>query len=103
MNITFLLMWAHVAHYPEAVNRSHHADPLIGSLDPMNVAQKTMTIPQRHFIGTKDDVVPASIAEDFRKAAGGHCIQITPVEGATHHDGWEAKWEKLLKLPVSCE
>jgi pimeloyl-ACP methyl ester carboxylesterase len=87
---------------PAAVNRHHRVAPLEGSLDPMSAARRVSTIPQRHFTGTKDRVVPAGIAEDFRRASGGTCVQVTPIEGAGHHEGWVERWKALLKLPVSC-
>ena len=87
---------------PDALNEYHHATPLDG-LDPMDVAFKISVIPQRHFIGTEDKVVPDFISKNFMQASGnGPCIQRTSVPGATHHSGWEERWPELLKLPVSC-
>jgi predicted esterase len=89
---------------PEAVNRTHDVGPLTGSLDPLTAAKKISHIPQRHFVGSRDEVVPSFAAENFLKASGSdHCIEITRVLGATHHGGWEEKWKELVKLPVSCQ
>ncbi len=86
---------------PATVNRHHGAGPLEGSLDPMSVARQIAHIPQRHFIGTRDAVVPRQALENFRQAAAG-CLELTAVDGATHHEGWAKKWRELLELPISC-
>ena len=88
---------------PGAVNAFHEASPLTGSLDPMTSAQKISNVPQRHFIGSKDAVIPSFVVQNFTRASGNdRCIQVTPVPGATHHSGWTENWKELLKLPVSC-
>lgn len=86
---------------PATVNRHHGAGPLEGSLDPMSVAGQVAHIPQRHFIGTRDEVVPRQTLENFRRAAAS-CQELTVVDGATHHEGWANKWRELLELPVTC-
>jgi predicted esterase len=89
---------------PETVNRYNKADPLTGSLDPLTVAEKISQIPQRHFTGSRDTVVPSFVAENFLKASGGsRCVQITTVPEATHQDGWVERWGELVRIPVSCE
>lgn len=89
---------------PNGLNEYHEVSPLNeGSLDPMEVAGKLSSIPQNHFIGTDDPVVPAFIAENFSKKAGAtSCIHITPVERADHVNGWTEVWLRLLALPLSC-
>ena len=89
---------------PAAVKVYHEVSPLEGSLDPLGVASKISKIPQRHYIGERDDVVPSSIVQNFSRASGNdRCIKVTRVPGATHQVGWAERWEDLLKLPVSCE
>src|SRR3989338_10769072 len=50
---------------PEAVNRHHGVSPLVGSLNPADVAVKLETLPQRHFTGKRDEVVPPEALESF--------------------------------------
>ena len=86
---------------PEAVNRYHHVSPLTGSLNPMDVADKLKGLPQRHFIGSEDAVIPSFIAQSFVKRAGspdGH--EITVVDGASHSKGWQERWKLLLEVPL---
>ncbi len=88
---------------PAAVNSFHHVPPLTGSLTPLSEAKTISSIPQTHFVGSRDKVVPPVAAENFLKASGSPCARIVPVDGATHHAGWTERWKELLKIPVdSC-
>ncbi len=88
---------------PQGLNKHHNASPLNGSLDPMEAAKKVSSIPQRHFVGSADKVVPGFVSQNYLRASGNPaCVAITSVEGATHRDGWAERWEELLEMPVSC-
>ncbi len=85
----------------DAVNRYNHVTPFKDSLNPIEEAEKIKDIPQRHFIGSNDRIIPYSIAESFVEAEGGkrgECITI--VEGATHTTGWREHWKELLLMPT---
>ncbi len=87
---------------PEAVNRYHGVSPLMHSLNPIDVAEK-LRMPQRHFVGSADNVVPPAIAQSFLKRTDDQsCSAITVVEGATHTRGWREQWKVLLSMPFSC-
>lgn len=85
---------------PEAVNRHHRVSPLTASLNPMDAAGSLRGLPQRHFVGSRDAVIPRHAAEAFVKKAGGGS-RITVVEGATHTRGWRERWRDLLDVPPS--
>jgi pimeloyl-ACP methyl ester carboxylesterase len=88
---------------PDMVNVSHSVSPLKGSLNPIEYASALAHLPQRHFIGTKDKVVPSSVAHSFvHRAADNTCVHITEVEGAGHDTGWNERWEELLRMDVAC-
>ena len=89
---------------PNRLNEYHHVSPMSEeSLDPMSVVQKLRSIPQYHFTGSEDPVVPSSIAESFiAKSGHGNCIQTMSVEGADHVHGWTNAWSRLLKIPLIC-
>jgi hypothetical protein len=56
-------------------------------------------IPQRHFSGARDTVVPAFIARSFaRKEGDPNDDRITIVQGCTHTKGWQQRWNELLSL-----
>ncbi len=77
----------------DAVNRFHDVSPMRGSLNAINLAAGLATLPQEHFVGGADEVVPAFVAEAFVRAVGnGDCAKVVRVEGATHTDGWANAW-----------
>jgi len=83
---------------PEAVNRHHRVSALTGSLDPVNFGQRIAGLPQWHFVGTKDKVIPNYIAQGFvRKIGSPRTARIVQVDGASHHDGWIERWATLLE------
>jgi len=85
----------------EAVNRHHGVSPLDGSDNPVDAAERLKYLPQRHFAGSKDTVVPPFIVESFLKRLGDQdSCRITIVEGASHSKGWCERWKSLLALPL---
>ena len=85
------------------LNRHHRVSPLTGSLNPIDFAPALARLPQRHFVGSDDRVVPPFIAEGFaRRAASSRCIRVTVVEDVTHAKGWVERWPDLLTMPVAC-
>jgi len=86
----------------EAVNNYHKTSRLEGSLNPIDFAAAIAKVPQHHFAGSSDKVVPPFIAQSFVKRsgyAGGD--RVTIVEGATHSKGWSERWPELLAIPVN--
>lgn len=84
----------------EAVNRHHGVSPLAGSLNPADRARDLAELPQRHFAGAKDTVVPAFIARSFLERAGDpEGRRLVIVEGASHSRGWLERWGELLAVP----
>lgn len=87
-----------------AFSNYHHITPLSGSLNPIDVAANIATIPQYHFTGQRDTIIPVSIAEGFKNKSGdSKCISLLTVEGVSHERGWEIVWKDLLKRPLSCK
>lgn len=89
---------------PAGLNEYHRVSPMDEkSLDPMEVAGKVAAIPQYHFIGGEDKVVPALISENFsKKATPSACVHVMRVDGADHVNGWTENWSQLLALPLDC-
>jgi predicted esterase len=80
----------------------HKTTPLLGSLNPKAIAHQLNKIPQLHFSGSKDSVVPPFIAEGFVQEvikSGSNCARCTTLNGFTHHEGWEKSWPVLLTVP----
>ncbi len=81
----------------EALCNYHKVSPLIGSLNPIDVAEDVARIPQYHFVGKKDKIVPPFVAEEFFKASGSpDTIHIVYVNNANHTEGWVERWPRLL-------
>ncbi len=66
----------------DAFVRHHKVSPLTGSLNPRDFVDRVSHIPQKHYVGSKDKVIPRSIAESFGVG------EIIEVAGATHENGW---------------
>ncbi|WP_122412617.1 alpha/beta hydrolase [Pseudomonas viridiflava] len=76
-------LWAHI----------QHLTPLAGSLDPLDYPRRLAGIPQRHFSGTLDEVVPTALAQAYReRLRSGVCNQVVVVEGVSHEAGWDKVW-----------
>ncbi|MEZ0260831.1 MAG: alpha/beta hydrolase [Alphaproteobacteria bacterium] len=88
----------------EAVNALHGVSPMPKSLNPRDWAEKVKSIPQRHYSGGRDIVVPAEIFAGYNDAAGGGaCIHHGVVAAATHRSGWAEAWPGLLQQPLVCK
>lgn len=84
-------------------SRLHNVSLTPESLNPPDYAESLKAVPQHHFVGGRDDIVPLPVYESFARAAGpSPCIRQTILPGATHDKGWLENWPALLKEPVSC-
>jgi len=85
-----------------AAGKYHGVSPLKGSLNPIDFASAVAKVPQRHFVGSRDRIIPSSIAESFVRMEGDKDFErITVVKGATHKDGWCERWAELLLVEPS--
>ncbi|MFH1982330.1 MAG: hypothetical protein ABIL58_10815 [Pseudomonadota bacterium] len=85
----------------ETLNEYHRVDVLDGSLNPIDYSPEIGHIPMRHFIGTKDRIVPVFIVQSFARRTGDlSCRSVTEVAEATHSEGWREKWDELLRAPL---
>jgi len=81
----------------------HSVSPMDASLDPIGMAPKVALIPQLHFIGEKDTVIPPDIFNSWKRAsAESLCVQSIIVPENTHEKGWVEKWPKLLDVSPVC-
>ncbi|MCF6267200.1 MAG: hypothetical protein L3J57_11740 [Desulfuromusa sp.] len=85
---------------PDAFCRLHRVTPLTGSLNPVNFADKLQYIPQLHFIGKEDSIVPVDIFNSYRDHfADQHNIHTYIVPDMSHSAGWVERWSDLVKTP----
>ena len=73
--------------------------PLTGSLNPADVAGKLVHLPQIHFYGTNDSLIPPAVSSRFLGLAPFTNASQTGV-AAGHNKGWEQAWPALLQTRV---
>lgn len=72
------------------------------TINPMSLAEAIAHIPQIHFYGAKDQIIPEQSVYNFFKAQRQtKNSQITVVPNAKHIIGWEIVWPDLLKMPIN--
>lgn len=86
----------------EFVNQLHHVSPMPESGNPFNFARQVATIPQMHYSGADDKVVPPEVARRFVLAADSRCVQTRTVPGMTHNSDWGQLWPALLATMPGC-
>jgi pimeloyl-ACP methyl ester carboxylesterase len=81
-----------------AINEHHKVAQMKGSLNPIHYAQDIAHIPQRHFAGEKDKVVPVYIIKGFAYESGDtDYTTVIVVEGCGHNDGWVDIWQDIIE------
>ncbi|ODN42944.1 hypothetical protein [Piscirickettsia litoralis] len=86
-----------------AVNRHHEVNQMPESLNAIDIAEQLKQLPQRHFVGIKDDIVPMFIAKRFlAKMNSPACSVLIPL-AVTHHEGWRDVWPQQSSIHWSCQ
>lgn len=76
----------------------HDVSPLRGSLNPLDDAKRLRHLPQVHFVGEDDRVVPLRVAESYMEQLGEYAPgRIVMVEGVDHNCCWPRLWPRLLR------
>ena len=87
----------------EAYTQQLQKPPMDGSINPASQAIALTKMPQYHFVGGHDDVVPPAILHSYLQSMPpSTCVQTMFIQEAKHDAGWVDKWPELLDLPVSC-
>ena len=87
----------------EAVNRFHQVSAMPLSQNPIDDASSVAHLPQRHFIGGRDRVIPPSISAGFLMRTACRVEgSLVKVDDADHEHGWQAVWLGLLAMPPQC-
>ncbi|WP_240648241.1 alpha/beta hydrolase [Pararobbsia silviterrae] len=84
------------------VNQLHNVSEMPESENPIDFAKRVASIPQIHFSGADDHVVPSAVAERFVDETGPRCAQTRVVPGMTHDGDWRAVWPDLLRVAPAC-
>ena len=87
----------------ELQSNIHGVSQMPQSLNAKDIAHKISHIPQIHFIGSEDQIVPRQLYDSYNAASGQlGCVQSYVVDGVEHIKGWESVWKLLLSKPVHC-
>ena len=78
--------------------------PLAGSLNPVMFSHELSTIPQIHYIGTNDKIVPVGTLKSYASRVQNHanCVQLKTIPNATHRVRLVNNWTKLVKIQPVC-
>ena len=81
----------------------HKISPMTESIDPVTVAEKISDIPQMHFIGSDDKVVPIDVFYGWKRAAKySSCIGHYISRNTDHEHGWVENWPDLIGFKPAC-
>ena len=82
--------------------RLHRVSALEGSLNAADEAAAIRHIPQLHFVGTDDRIVPRAITESFMRRQGAATnSRIVAVKGFDHQCCWAERWPALVCGEIS--
>ncbi|MEI6336280.1 MAG: hypothetical protein WCS87_17105 [Methylococcaceae bacterium] len=89
------------------VNHYHQVDATPESLNPVDITEKLTDLPQLHFVGNSDEVIPKQVALRFiarqqSQSSPSPCAGLIMV-AAGHQDNWVQQWPQLLQLPFPCQ
>jgi len=78
--------------------RHNQLAPLTGSIDPASVADRIASIPQVHFSGSRDEIVPPdtirAFLSHFPRSSRARAVE---VNGFDHSCCWATAWPQLLE------
>lgn len=74
-----------------AWTRYHNLPPLNESMNLESYRKQFVKIPQIHYVGRDDEVIPPSLVRAFV----GHDDLIVEINGANHNEGWESIYNKV--------
>jgi predicted esterase len=88
------------------VNHYHEVDATPESLNAIDIAEKIKALPQLHFVGISDEVIPKQVALRFiarqqSQSSTAPCTGIIMV-AAGHQENWLQQWPELLRQPLPC-
>jgi len=87
----------------ELQSRIHKVSLMSHSLNAKDIASDIAHIPQIHFAGGHDQIVPINLSVSYKAQARPkiNCIKNELIPSVSHHKGWEENWTNLLnqKLP----
>lgn len=84
--------------------RFHNVSTMPLSLNMADDGLRLGQIPQIHFTGGKDRIVPVDLYKSYRSKTGeSPCVRHVVLPGAGHTDGWDRLWPDLLSIEAGCK
>lgn len=74
-----------------AWTRYHNLPPLSESMNLENYRQPFAEIPQLHYVGSQDNIIPPHLVKDFIQ----NDEQVITIPNATHNTGWNGIYQKI--------
>jgi pimeloyl-ACP methyl ester carboxylesterase len=76
----------------------YRLEPLSESVNPASVTRSIRNIPQIHYVGAKDDVIPPAISQSFLQKMGSpNKAKVIELPNYGHVCCWTELWTELLK------
>jgi dienelactone hydrolase len=76
-----------------AWTEAHHVPPLEGSLNPADEWRALMGVPQRHFVGERDEVVGREVADSYAsRFMSQRQLEVVTIPGFDHVCCWVEEW-----------
>jgi len=86
---------------PDQFSAWHHVSPLTQSLPTQTALLASTTLPQRHWVGAEDDVIPPMLSSQMlAPITHSPVVQQRILPGTSHHDGWQAHWAEIIQDPL---
>lgn len=91
----------------DAVSEFHQTTKLDESLNLIDFTKDINHIPQIHYIGRNDQIIPAYVIEKFTDKINQqhnklNCSSHTVFNNLDHYHGWEQAWQNLVTQIPSC-
>lgn len=86
-----------------SLNKLKKVTPLTESLNPVSNIKNITNIPQIHYSGSQDKIIPQWVAQSFiKKINNPSCAYHQVIEEATHLQGWQDIWSYLHTQIPKC-
>lgn len=87
----------------DAFTQYHKVAVMQGSLNPTLYADTLANVPQTHYVGEADEIVPAAIIRSYLSALPeSGCAKMSVEKDVDHHQGWLSAWPRLSRDTPAC-
>lgn len=87
---------------PRRWARLNGLSALDGSLEPLDYRQRLRPLPQRHLLGSADEVIGVALLDDYAQRLDGDCADYVVLEGVRHSQGVAGAWQAWRDRPLAC-